>query len=128
MIFGIISAILCIFLLLKIVSRKKNWRPLDNLLRKIHIPCAFLVVILIGIHLVVTFHVWPMRSVFLIGTGIGAALLLVGMAVLYIFRKKIKSRWIILHRSFAFFLALLVISHILIYYVDFFLISKQLQQ
>lgn len=120
MILGIISAIVCTVLFFKAISRKLAWHTVDKIVRKIHIPCAIFVIVLVGMHLLVTLDVWPMRSVYLIGTGIGAAMLLLLMAVGYIFRNKLKSKWLVLHKSAACILALLIISHILIYYVGFF--------
>lgn len=120
MIWGILAVVICIFLSLKIVSRKLQWHAVELLLRKIHIPCGFLVIAVIVIHCIITLDVWSTRNALVIGTGIATTILLLLMAVGYGFRKKLKSRWIVLHRSGAILITLLIMCHIAIYYVDFF--------
>jgi uncharacterized protein with FMN-binding domain len=118
MIWGIIAIILCIFLSMKIVSRKMKWTKVDKMIRRIHIPCGVLVLVVILTHLIVTRDVWPTRSVWVIGTGITTAVLLLLMALGYVFRKKLKGRWIVLHRVGATLIALLIVCHVFTYYVD----------
>ena len=120
MIFGIIAVVICILLFLKIVSRKLKWHTADKVLRKIHIPCGLVVVVMIVIHFIITLDVWATRNVLVMITGLLAAIVLLLMAVGYSFRKKLKGKWIVLHRSGALLIALLIMCHIAIYYVDFF--------
>ena len=120
MILGVVALLICIFLLLKMVSRKFRWHTVERLLRKIHIPFGFIVIAISVVHGIITLDVWSTRNVMVVGTGIGAAILLVLMAIAYCNSKKLKGKWIALHRRGALLIALLLIGHISIYYVDLF--------
>lgn len=120
MIWGIAAVIICIFLYFKLIARKLKWHTAEAFLRKIHNPCGIFVLVIITVHFIFTLDVWSTRSVMVVATGIIAAVLLLFMAVGYCFRKKLKSKWILLHRKVAFFIAFFSICHIVLYYVDFF--------
>lgn len=119
MIWGIIATIICILLVFKIVSRKLKWYKIDKIMRKIHISCGVLIMIVILLHFIITLKVWPTRDVSVIGTGIAAALVIILMALGYVFRKKLKGTWIALHRQGAILVVLLIVCHIITYYYDF---------
>jgi len=120
MIWGIIALIIFAFLALKIVSRKLKWSTIDKLIRKLHVPLGVLILLIIAIHIIVTFHVWATRNIIVVGSGIGAAILLILMAAEYVGRNKLGKRWMVLHRYGAVLLALFIAAHIMVYYVDFF--------
>ncbi len=120
MIWGITAAIICVFLYFKLIARKLKWHTVEAFLRKIHNPCGIFVLVVITVHFLLTLDVWSTRSVMVVATGIITAVLLLYMAVGYCFRKKIKSKWILLHRKIAFFIVFFSICHIILYYVDFF--------
>ena len=120
MIWGIMAVIMLTLLCLKLVSRKLKWHKAERFLQKIHNPCGFLLLTVIVIHYVATLEVWSTRSVMVIGSGILTAVLVLIMTFGYSFRRKLKSRWILLHRLVALFIVLLSICHLSFYYVDFF--------
>ncbi len=126
MLWGMIAFVMYIFLLLKIVSRKLKWHTTDQILRRIHLPVGVSIIAVIGIHFFKTMDIWSTRSVMVVGTGIGAAILLLLMAVGYGFRKKLKGRWMIWHRIGALMIAVLLISHIGCYYIDFFSYQRKI--
>jgi uncharacterized protein with FMN-binding domain len=105
---------------MKIGSRKLQWHSVNKFLRNIHIPFGLLVLVVLTIHFFITMDVWVTRNVMVIVTGITATVLMLLMAAGYAFRKRLGSKWIVLHRSGAILIALLIISHIALYYVDFF--------
>ncbi|MGB4661089.1 MAG: FMN-binding protein [Mobilitalea sp.] len=120
MIWGIIAIVICVFLALKIVSRKLKWKTADKVIRKLHIPLGVLILIVIAVHILVTFRVWTTRDILVVGSGIVSAILLVLMAAGYVFRKKLGKGWMVLHRGGAIFLALFIAIHVTVYYIDFF--------
>lgn len=119
MIWGIIATIICILLVLKIVSRKLEWHKIDKIMRKIHILCGILALMIILFHFIKTLDVWTTRNAGVIGTGIATAIVILLMAAGYVFRKKLKGRWIVLHRLGAILVMLLIVCHIITYYIDF---------
>ena len=120
MILGILAVVICVFLCLKIVSRRLKWHRIDGALRKMHKPGGILVIAIIAIHILITLDVWSTRNILIMGSGMVATLVIILMAVGYCFREKLGSRWIVLHRRGAVLLTLLILCHIAIYYVDFF--------
>ena len=118
MIWGYGSLIICFVLLLKYVSRRLKWQKLNKLLRRGHIPCTIVVGIVIIIHLLVTYKVWPARHIVLIGSGIVTALLIFVMALTYLFRKRLGGMWMKYHRWGAALCLALIICHVGIYLVS----------
>ena len=106
-------------LLLKYVARKKKWQKLNQLLRKAHIPCAIVIGIVIILHLLVTYKVWPARQMALIGSGIVTASVIFMMGLTYLFRKRLNGMWMKYHRWGAVLCILLIICHIGFYLMSY---------
>ncbi len=70
MILGYISAVIGVFLLLKVVARKSGNQKMNQFFRKIHKPLGIVLIGAILIHLVVTIPVWDTRAVSVIVTGL----------------------------------------------------------
>lgn len=120
MILGIITAAICVLLLLKIISRKMGLKKLDDLLKKLHVPMGITAILVSIIHVFITFDVWNGREAIVYISGILATLMIFVMAAGYFFRKKIGSIWIKTHRAGAVITLILILSHIGSYYADFF--------
>lgn len=120
MIWGIIAVVICILLLLKLLSRKKRWQKLDELLCRLHKPLGSIVLVVAVIHAFITFDVWATRAVLVYGSGIFAAVMLFLMAGGYVFRNKQKHLWVKMHRRGAAITLILILLHISSYYLDFF--------
>lgn len=119
MIWGYVSLIICIILLLKYVSRKKRWEKLNRMLRKAHIPCAIVVGIVMILHLLVTYKVWPARQMALVGSGIVTASVILMMGLTYLFRKRLKGMWLKYHRWGAVLCIALIICHMGLYLMSY---------
>lgn len=110
-IFGWLSFALCIVLLAKFIGRVSKIKVINGGLRAVHKPMGFAVIatgLMHGIFLIVKHPNAIIGNVF--GALLVAAIVL--LAVTYILRKKLKSKWFLLHRIFSILVAVLLIVHI----------------
>lgn len=119
MITGIILAVLSIVLLSKFFTKRAKGNRLDKLMIRIHKPLGVLLIVVGIIHLILTWSLLKQRpiSMFIFGfIMIGCAFLLF---ISYLFRKKLKEKWIIIHRVLSLVLFICLIAHTIIGFSSF---------
>ncbi|MDO5521877.1 MAG: FMN-binding protein [bacterium] len=92
---------------------------MKHIVSKLHIPIGVGVIIIILVHMLMTYSVWNARALLIMLSGGVTALAILAMAASYLFRKKLKGNWIKLHRVIAVVILVGLVSHIITYYVDF---------
>lgn len=110
---GWISFGFCIVLMLKFIVRKTKNTKLNLAFRKIHIPLGILVLITGMLHglillIKVSNHIAP------IVTGIFTIVLLLFIVATYIFKKKLKKKWMYFHRLGTLALIPFILIHLLL--------------
>ncbi len=112
MILGIVTAILLLLTIIKFITKRTKFVKLDRLLIKTHKVTGIMLIIVALIHLVTSFSLFETRPIIIYILGILALVCMVVVAVSYLFRKKLGSKWIRIHRVGTLFIIVLIISHI----------------
>lgn len=94
---GWFSLALCVVLLLKYDARKLKISSLNLFFRRLHIPCGVILLITAALHGVIAVVKFSGHTVPVI-TGIVTGVLILFIAASYLFRKKLKKKWMLLHR------------------------------
>lgn len=115
-----VTVILGVFEILRFVARISKIKVLNKFFHKIHISFGLLMIIIGGIHGVLAgnfpdttlddFEFAPVLFTFNFGTFCYICVILLGLT--YLFRKKMKKQWMILHRILTVILTALLILHI----------------
>jgi uncharacterized protein with FMN-binding domain len=119
MIFGFLTFMLCLVLLLTFFARKLGLERLNSMSKKIHKPAGIAVLATVMLHLLSTLNVWDTRAVMVVATGIAACTVIVFMTIAYLFKKKFPRTWMKYHRAGAVIACILIVLHIAGYYVDY---------
>lgn len=119
---GILLGFLCVFLFLllcaKVLSRKFHLKRADAFLFKFHKPVSVLLILLCLLHFIAVLPVLKTRHILLTVSGICAIFFMI-LLIILCHKVKPKALKLRLHRIFAFLMALTIIFHIGIYYIDF---------
>ena len=108
---GWISLVMCILLLAKYMGRVSKCKRINSSLRKLHKPFGTAVIVMGTVHGIVSFikHPQEMTANF---SGMILWVLIALLAVTYYARKKLKSKWFVLHRLFSVLLAVMLVMHL----------------
>ncbi|MDL2259037.1 hypothetical protein LJC42_07825 [Eubacteriales bacterium OttesenSCG-928-K08] len=87
----------CVVLALKFIARKSKASSLNLFFRRIHIPIGVMLLIIGTLHGLITIAKFPDRTVPII-TGIATVMLIFFIAATYMFRKRLKKKWLPFHR------------------------------
>lgn len=109
---GWISLALCVLLLAKYIGRVSKHKNTNNLLRKLHKPLGIAVIAIGTIHGLISFIKNPQEMVANF-SGIILWVLIALLAVTFYARKKLKSKWFVLHRILAMLLVVVLVMHLL---------------
>jgi len=112
MIFGIITAVILLILLLKFVTKRLPMKKLDQFMMKIHIKLGFLLIIILIIHIIQSFSLFNSRPLYIYILGVSLVICIILTATSYYFRKKLGNNWIKIHRIFALLAGILVVCHV----------------
>lgn len=132
--FGIITGFVCLFcfciLLLKALTKRLKWQKADNLVMKLHKPASGLLLLGCAVHMILILPVIKMRHPVILLTGFATV---VCYLLLIVFchgrglrllpgdhaKKSTAAYKLILHRIMSVIMLLLIIVHIVFYYIDF---------
>lgn len=119
---GIVLGFVCIFLFLllcaKALTRKFHLKRADAFLFKLHKPVSVLLILVCLFHIIAVLPVIKTRHILLTVSGICAIFFMI-LLIILCHKAKPKALKLRLHRIFAFLMALAIIFHIGIYYIDF---------
>ena len=119
--FAWISIALLIFTASKYITRRIGKRSINSFFRKYHIKAGILMIITSFLHgifsgneITTTFKDMQIDpNFFTLNLGTICFIILLFLWATYLLRKKLKKRWIILHRGLTILLILLTILHLL---------------
>lgn len=114
MVFGIISAILFLFICFKFVTKRCKWERTDSIFLKIHKYCAIALLLLVLIHFFTSLSLVRTRPILLYILGIIACLLIISILITSVFRSRLKRNWLFLHRFQALLLAGVIVAHVVV--------------
>lgn len=109
---GWLSFGFCIVLMLKFVIRKTKISTLNLCFRKLHIPFGIMLLIAGMLHGVVAIAKTSNRIAPVV-TGIVAMICILLITATYIFRRKIKKKWMHFHRIGILLLIPFILTHLL---------------
>lgn len=117
-ILGFISMICFLLLLAKALTRKLHFERADRFFMKIHKTVSAVFLIACILHVIFVVPVWKTRSIFLLLTGCFSVIAVVLLITLChtIKERSNKLRW---HRIFSVAALIVMVCHIIAYYVDF---------
>ena len=118
MIWGYLSLLLCMVLLIKYLARRLKLTTANKLLKKWHIHCGVMVLVISLIHLAVTMKVWEGISSILVVSGIITFVVMIGEAFFYMNKKRLGKKWFPYHQIGAALCLVMTIIHIGVYFVD----------
>lgn len=102
-----LSVCLCVIVVLRIVSKKRDQKSLVNranrALRKAHIPMAIILICAVATHALLSFTGFTAIAGEVMGLiwGIACLCLLALLVLFYVLRKRLKPNWMIWHRVLA---------------------------
>lgn len=102
----------CVVLLAKYIGRVSKHKNTNNVLRKLHKPLGFSVIVIGAIHGIISFIKHPQEMVANF-SGIILWVLIALLAVTFYARRKLKSKWFVLHRILAILLVVVLVMHLL---------------
>lgn len=115
---GYLCAILLVLLLAKFMVRRLHWKKADRVLMKNHKYIAFAFLVVAVIHLVLTLKVLAGRNPLVIISGI--LILVIGLTLTVpCHMLKDRKKELLCHRIFSLFMTLMLIAHMVIYFMDF---------
>jgi len=112
MIFGIISATILLIIILKFFTKRLPMKKLDRFMGRIHSKLGFLLVMILIIHLILSFSVFNSRPLYIYFFGFSLVICIIVAAASYYSRKKLGDKWIKIHRITALVAVILVVCHI----------------
>lgn len=114
MITGIILTVLFILMCLKIVTKRCNNRKIDTLMGRIHKVLGVILCITAIVHMIMALSLIKQRPFSMYIAGIIMIASILAALLSYLFRKKLKKKWIIIHRIATVILMLCLISHCIV--------------
>ncbi|MDD5999086.1 MAG: FMN-binding protein [Lachnospiraceae bacterium] len=115
---GYLCAILLVLLLAKFMVRRLHWKKADRVLMKNHKYIAFAFLVVAVIHLVLTLKVLAGRNPLVIISGI--LILVIGLTLTVLCHMlKDRKKELLCHRIFSLFMTLMLIAHMVTYFMDF---------
>lgn len=119
MVSGYITLMVLIILICHCVGRRQQSNRVRHCLQKIHRPLGIGIFAMILIHFVLTYKIWDMRAISVIITGVITTIVCIGILITYVLRKRYPKVWLRWHRIGAVCVTLALISHIVVYFIDF---------
>lgn len=119
MILGYLCLAFLLLLIMKIVIRISGNKKLNQLFHKIHKPLGVVLLVISGLHAIVTLPVWNTRAAIVTITGFVTFFLCILTGVTYCIRRKYPKMWMKYHRICVVLVLLALVGHMVTYFVDF---------
>lgn len=120
---GILLGFLCLiclcFLLVKIIVHKIGWKKADTFFMQAHKYVCIAFIVLCCCHILFVLPVLKTRHLAVCITGITIALIFLLMVAIYHKMRTNHKKMLHWHRGFSVFILIVVITHIVVYYIDF---------
>lgn len=117
-VFGYVSLICFLFMAVKAITHRCNWKKADGFLMRFHKLICGLLIISCFMHVILVSPVLGTRNIFVIITGIASV---AAMILLIIFCHMIreKDKKMLWHRVLTIIMGLCIVGHIVVYAIDF---------